>query len=681
MINVFGVWNKVLIIDLTTLSSQVLTLNENDYLNFLGGYGLGVKVLFEHMSPNIDPLGPENVLGFFPGFLTGTGFPMTGRWMAVSKSPLTGLWNDSNCGGQCGPEMKKTGFDGFLIKGQSKNPIYITILDDQVEFHDALSLWGKTTNKTHRILKKRYPRGKPLYIGPAGENLVRYACIIDDRFRAAGRGGLGAVMGSKKLKAIIFRGSRKIAIARPQKFRDLSKKYRLFLKKKPSWIDRQPTKLLGAFVPLLRRIRFHFKPSLVIRSEMLIHMHKTYGTCVATHLSTQMGDAPIKNWKGIGFIDFPPEKSKKISDDSVIRYKTKSYGCRNCYLHCGGEAKVKKGKWKDLDLSKAEYESAAAFGGMCLIDDIEFILKVNSLCDRLGLDAISTGGVIAFIMECQEKKIVSNQINGLDWGKPDAVFDLVKLIGYRQGIGDFLAEGVARMAEKLGPSSTPLAIHVHNQELPMHDPKYDPSYGVTYLTDATPGRHTQNAVLLSHHPDVKRYYKSLKWKIKDHYDYYSLGTVQALVTPYLQVANALGFCFFAVVTGNFPSFSDVITSVIGSKYSLDHVFKTGERILTLRHLFNLREGAFPEDFKFPNRVKGIPPHSIGPLQGVTLEPEVMKQAYFSTLNWDMETGLPSRPKLDQLALTKLWDSQFNKITEELEETRVILDLQEAEESI
>jgi aldehyde:ferredoxin oxidoreductase len=215
----------------------------------------------------------------------------------------------------------------------------------------------------------------------------------------------------------------------------------------------------------------------------------------------------------------------------------------------------------------------------------------------------------------------------------------------------------------------------------MHDPKYDPSYGVAYLVDPTPGRHTQNAVLLNHLPDVKGYTKSLRNNKFNRYDYFAQGTTQALVSPYLHIANALGFCFFALVTGNMPPLTEIISSVIGENYSLEEVFKTGERILTLRHLFNLREGAFPKDFKLPDRVMGTPPQKIGPLQGVTLDPESMKQGYFSTLDWNIDTGIPSRLKLDQLGLAKIWDNQLEQFFEEVESNQRVIDLQKAKEIV
>ncbi len=652
-----GIWNKILVVDLTNSATRVIRLRNEDYSQFLGGYGLGIRLLFEHMPPNTNPLGPDNILGFFPGLLTGTGFPMTGRWMAVGKSPLTGLWNDSNCGGKCGPEMKMTGYDGFLFKGQAKSPTYVTIYDDQINFHDASLLWGKQTDQVHQILKKEYPNAKSLYIGPAGENLVRFACIIDDRFRAAARGGLGAVMGSKKFKAVVFRGSKHVPITNPKEFWKIAKSYRKFLKKKPSWIDRQPIKLLSAFTPLLRRLKFQLKPASAIRSEMFLHIQHTYGTCVATHLATQIGDAPIKNWGGVSGADFSAKSSEKISDKNVIKYNTKTYGCRNCYLRCGAKAAIKEGIWKDENHSKPEYEALASFGGLCLIDEVESIFKINSLCDRLGLDVISAGAVAAFALESYEKgllKIKKDDLK-LKWGNPEGVLKLVQLIGYRQGIGNLLAEGVSRVSEKLGPAATPLAIHVHGQELPMHDPKYDPNYGVAYLTDASPGRHTQAAGLLTHLPDVKKRLKLLNSREPERFDYSAQGVSQALISPYLHVTNSLGFCMFSLIVGNLPPFSKIITALIGMEYPLNSIFETGERILTLRHLFNLREGVNPQDFVLPDRPRGNPPHFRGPLKGISLDTDAIKRSFFSAMDWEIKTGIPSYKKLEYLGLLNLWN--------------------------
>ncbi|MFX0091233.1 MAG: aldehyde ferredoxin oxidoreductase family protein [Candidatus Hodarchaeota archaeon] len=649
-----GFWNKILVINLTKQTTNIVNLGEEIYHRFLGGYGLGVRFLFEHLSKKINPLDPENLLGFFPGFLTGTIFPMTGRWMVVTKSPLTGLWNESNCGGRCGPEMKLTGFDGIVFKGRAADPTYVTITNDNVGFYDASSLWGKTTDKTHELLKKKHPRGKPLYIGPAGENLVRFAAIIDDCFRAAARGGSGAVMGSKNLKAVVFQGSNKVQIADQTIFKELARKYRDFLKIKPSWITRQPPRLMKLSLPFLRKRKFLVAISAGTPNLTLASM-KLYGTSVSLNLSTQMGDAPVKNWSGIGYIDFPSVKAAKISDDNITMYNTKNYGCSHCYISCGAKAAIKEGKWKDSKLCKPEYESLAAFGPLCLIDDRDFIMKVNTLRDRMGLDVISTGAVVAFTIECALNGLIKTDNLELNWGNSDPVYELVQMIGLREGIGDLLAEGVMRVSKKIGSSSLPFALHVHGQELPMHDPRHDPGYGVAYVTAAVPANHNKPAEIGANVTEIRTYLNKIGEKPPKRYDYKAKGRYQALISPYIQVANALGFCQMALVVGNMPSFFELINAVTGWNYSLETLFLTGERITTLKQLFNIREGASPQDFILPDRAVGKPPHKKGPLENVILDVEAMKESYYETMTWDKTTGMPPKKRLEQLNLNTLWE--------------------------
>ncbi|MHA2295375.1 MAG: aldehyde ferredoxin oxidoreductase family protein [Candidatus Hodarchaeales archaeon] len=648
-----GVWNKLLVIDLSKQLVETFSPGEDCYKQYIGGYGLGVRYLFENMTGGVDPLSPGNILGFFPGLLTGTGFPMTGRWMAVTKSPLTGLWNDSNCGGRCGPEMKQAGYDGIIFKGRAENPMFLSIVDDKIDFHDASLIWGKDTRETHEFIMKKYPKGKPLYIGPAGENLVRFASIMDDHHRTAGRGGSGAVMGSKNLKAVVFQGSNKVTIANQEVFKKLAKAYREFLKQVPSWFSRQTPRLLRRFIPIIRRRKIQATASQGT-SGLILSTMKTYGTALGTHLLSQSGDAPVKNWSGIGYIDFPPIMSERISDDNVTKYNTKKYSCRNCFIGCGAKTSIKEGKWKDEKSNKPEYETLAAFGTLCLVDDVEFIFKINSLCDRMGLDTVSTGTVVAFAIESYLAGILDMSGLELDWGKPDPIYELVKMITTRTGVGDVLAEGVKRSSDKLGEISKPFAIHAHGMELPMHDPKFDPLFGVIYVGDATPGKHNQMVDTFSEQPEIKQYLKDRKEKKPRRYDYKGKGRYQALLSPYTQVVDAMGFCHFAILVGNNPPLVELLNVITGWNYTLESLFLTGKRIMTLRHLFNIREGAIPSDFTLPSRVIGDPPQEKGPLEGITIDVEVLKRGYYEALEWN-EEGIPPDEILEILNLKGIWN--------------------------
>lgn len=612
-----GFTGKILKVDLTLGKVHEETLDESLYKAWLGGYGLGARIIYSDITPKTDPLGPDNIIGFATGLLTGTLTPLGSSITVVGKSPLTGTWGDSRAGGFFGAELKFAGFDAVFFYGRSSKPVYLWIKDGKTAIKDASNIWGRDVIETEDIIKEQHndKRVQAVSIGPAGEKLSLISCVITDKGRAAGRSGLGAVMGSKNLKAVVVRGTGKIPIEDTKKVIELRKKFIEIAKEErgPYW-------------------DFFVK----------------YGTSGSTAMLSLSGDSPCKNWTGTGSVDFPT--AEKISDDNVIKYLTRKYACHGCPMACGGYVKVETGPYV-LDGMKPEYETLAAFGTMCLNDNLESILFANDICNRYGLDTISAGSAIAFAIECYENGLITKKDTGgieLTWGNSDAIARITEKIAGREGFGATLADGVKVAAEKIGRGAEKYAVHVAGQEAPMHDPKLTPPYGNAYMADATPGRHTQGyAIYLETLPGVEMP------PFGDERDFHGKGAANAYMSYFNHVVNALGVCQFPsnlVAIEGIPSHADFVNAVTGWNTTMSALLVCGERIACMRQAFNVREGSTPADFKLPGRVVGKPPLAEGPLKGVTVEIENWVKEYFQYADWNYATGKPSERKLVQLGL-------------------------------
>jgi len=612
----YGVFGNVVHIDLSTGKVREIDLDESIYKKFFGGYGLGVWYIYKNLEKNIDPLGEKNILGILPGMLNGTNAPMAGRMMAATKSPLTGTWGDSNVGGHMGPELKKTGHDGLFISGISKDPVYIYIEKD-IEILDAKDLWGKTTTETEKILRERHQGSQVLSIGQAGENVSLISAIITDYGRALGRSGVGAVMGSKRLKAIVAKGTKEVSIYNREKFREI-----------------------------VSRMMEIMNPSKNKDAEI---WHK-YGTIESTEYSHLSGDTPIKNWKGIGIIDFGREKIKNISKEEIVKDNVKSYGCASCPVACGAWIK-RKTKYGEIEGHRLEYEGTGMLGGLLLNGDLDSVAYGFELANRYGYDVISLGAVIGFAMECYELGIIKKEDLGfeLNWGDGDAVIKTIELMVKNEGIGKILNMGVKRASEILHAPEE-IAIHVHGQELPAHDPKYLPSLATTYVADPTPGRHTAGGVGFSEGsvPRTQFPIEGIKFQKLEKYVYTGKGYAHAVISNIRQVENSLGFCIFSEF-GQYP-YVELVNSVTGWNLTDKDLLRNGERIQNLRQLFNIREGLKPSDFRIPNRAIGIPPQKAGPLENITVDVDSLVKDYFNAMEWDINTGMPSERKIRELDL-------------------------------
>lgn len=599
-----GYAGKLLFVDLSTGDIQEEPLSDEMATNFIGGYGIGARVLYDRMKPGVDPLGPENIIGFVTGPCTATGADFSGRYTVVCKSPVSGTWNDANSGGFFGPELKRAGYDGVFVSGAAAKPVYIWIKDGKVEIRDASHLWGMDAYEADEALKQETGEKKmhAALIGPAGEHQALLACVMNDRHRAAGRGGPGAVMGSKNLKAIAVRGTGDIPIADPAGLKEVNKKIVAGMKVAP-----------------------YAAP------------FKAAGTGVGSPASALNGDSPVKNWGGVGVVDIGEEAAQLYSTIDMNRYRTKAYACANCPLGCGAEYEVTDGDYPLERTDRPEYETIASFGSMTLTTDQATIMKCNDICNRAGLDTISTGTTIAWAIECFENGLLTSDETGgieLRWGNGPAVVQITQEIAENRGFGAVLALGSAGAARKLGKGQEYLQA-VRGIELPMHDPRLSPGLARTYQFDPTPARHVKGGV-------------GLTQMTMGPEKYYPEGSgpqdVQAVV--FTELMNSAGLCMFF----GYGSDANLILPIIEAASGLDipTQLAAGKRILTMRHVFNLREGLIPADFVLPPRSIGQPPLKEGPLANVTVQADALADNYFATLGWDRVTGKPSREELEQI---------------------------------
>jgi len=649
-----GFLGKYLVVDLSKKSFEVVEPGEDVYKKFLSGYGLGAYVLTQRQKAGIDPLSPEAYLGFCSGLLTGTGAMFSGRYMLVGKSPLTGGWGDANSGGFFSLEIKRAGYDAVFFTGASKDPVWVHLADGEVQFNDAKDLWGRDAVETEDAIREKLGDKKTQIacIGQSGEKVSLISGVVTDAGRIAARSGLGAVMGSKKLKAFSAKGSQKIPVAKPDELKAVNKKFMDEFRKEGA-VDKFLVKVLNFFSKIMVRtgVSVPSEPSTVRE------IFRQFGTAGLTAFSAETGDSPVKNWDGVGYTEFPIDtKSSKISDHAVIAHEKKKYHCQACPLGCGGVFDLKKGRYKGTEGHKPEYETLCAFGTLLLNDDLDSIIEVNEMCNRAGIDTISTGGAVAFAIECFENGILDEKATGgmkLSWGDKDAIIKLTEMIINREGIGDMLADGVKKAADELGGDAWKYAVHAGGQELPMHDSKHDEGFAIAYQCEPTPGRHTISSYLYGYVWKVKKIFPAAKKMVKNakDKDLKNVNTYTA-TTWYMQILNGCGMCEFGPLTGPVPTV-EYLNAATGWNFSADDYLKIGERILSLRKAFNVREGVTAKDQKLHFRGVGDPPMTSGPHKGHTVKMDMLEKAFFDVVGWDHTTGGPTDAKKKELGLDKL----------------------------
>jgi aldehyde:ferredoxin oxidoreductase len=653
-----GYWGRVCYVDLTTGTIRYENVGEETYKRFLSGAGLAAKVLWDEMKPGCDPMGPDNILGFTTGLLTDTGSLFTGRFTVVGKSPLSGGWGDANCGGFFAPLLKRCGIDALFFRGASQQPVYLYIDDKSAELRDAADLWGKDTIDTENLLRQRYKAGAQVAcIGPAGEKLSRIAGISTDHGRMAARGGLGGVMGAKKLKAVVAAGKKKVLVADSDRMKELSQQFSTRFKKYDSLKNLLSDRVLAIAGRLTGKGGIFFRQPAIIWRLML----KKFGTPSLTAMSAESGDSPIKNWKGDSS-DFPGARYRKVGAEEIGKYDTKKYGCYSCPLRCGATSKVTDGAYKIEKSHRPEYETICSFGALLLNDDIHSIFKLNDMVNRGGMDSISCGGVLAFAIECYTEGVIDKGDTGgleLEWGKSDAIIELTRMIINREGIGNVLADGVKIAAQRLGKDAEQFAVHCGGVEPPMHDAKFDPGLGITYHCEPAPGRHTVAALQYLDLQCLERqFHRAGKIPFvstrEQRYASHDKGEVIAVGAFYKMLVDAAGVCLFGTQTGGDLPLCQWMNAATGWDLTDDDYLEIGERIEQLRHAFNIREGLNAiRDFYPHPRVYGLPPPSKGPLKGVTLDMDNLALSFYRAMHWDPATGMPDARHLQKMDLVEV----------------------------
>lgn len=618
-----GYTGRILLVNLTAGQIDEEKVPENIYRNFVGGYGLGIRMLYERMKPRVDPLGPENHLGFVPGLLTGTPVPGSGRYMVVAKSPLTGTWGEANSGGTFGPAFKEAGYDGIFFTGVSSRPVYLLVKEGKAELRDASKAWGKDTCESDDIL--RHDIGdddvKIACIGPSGEACSLLAGIVNEKGRIAARSGIGAVMGSKRLKAVAVKGGfQKITVANREGFKTARQKF-------------QDTMKASEFQKGL----------------------KAGGTSGGTSFLVSIGDSPIRNWRLSGLEAMPTVTN--LDSANMEKYKTKGYACYACPVRCGALLEQKEGPFAVQDIiHRPEYESVAALGGLQVNDNLEAVIKANDICNRYGMDTINTGGAVAFAMECYEKGLITKEDTGgleLTWGNAGAVVALVEKIGRREGFGAVLADGVGKAAERIGKGSEEYAVAVLGQSLPFHDPRMSPALGTAMIADANPAHHMdcQITCQLEAGASIGTDPALQTPKLQPLGDFDRKGPMYALGSQFHQLFNAAGLCALYTIGSTVPV-AELIGGVTGWDFGWAEGLKAGHRILTLRQAFNAREGITPDKFAMPRRIKEEL-LKTGPCAGAEIDFEVLREGYFDAMGWDIQSGKPFPETLKRLELNEL----------------------------
>ncbi len=661
-----GYMGKILNVDLTAGTFEEEEIPDQTYETMLSGAGLAAKLLYERIPKGADPLGPDNILGFVSGLLTGTGSLMTGRWMVTGKSPLTGGWGDANCGGTFSPEIKRCGYDGIFFRGISPKPVYLKIVNGTIELADASHLWGKDAVEAEKELQKAAgdKKVKVAVIGQAGENLSLIAGVCNDRGRIAARSGLGAVMGSKRLKAVVLSGSQPINVHNPDRIRALNQRFTKWLLAGETVTKRIPSRVFSVLGSLLR-----VSPVGIAQDGNLAKFaFRNFGTIVTNVLSAENGDSPVKNWKGAGYKDFPvATHSGKLDPQRIIDREVRKYHCYSCPVGCGGICKVTTGRYPLEETHKPEYETCCSFGTLILNNDLDAIFKINEMLNRAGMDTISAGSTIAFAMECYENGILTrDDLDGIDlfWGNAEGVIQLLEKMIRREGIGDMLADGSKRAAERIGKGSEQFAMHAGGQDLPMHDPRNDPGFSVAYELEPTPGRHTNVSYQWVELFAMHKVFKGLPkppplFRVKERYNPEGKYVLQAAGSKYVQLANGLGACLFGLqLAGNLP-LVDYTNAATGWNRSPEEYLRIGERIQNVRQAFNVREGLKPKlAFQMTPRAAGEPPLTYGPLKGVRLDRERLNRDFLRAMQWDEQTGAPTKKKLIELGLEHIAEELY-----------------------
>lgn len=594
-----GYMHKYLDVDLTSGKIQEKKLDSKLAEKFIGGKGLGAKILYDELKAGVDPLSPENIILFMTGPLTGTSVVTSGRWCIVTKSPHTGIFLDSQIGGNFGHRLKKAGYDFILVRGKAANLCYLLVTSEGSTIISAKEVWGRGTFATEEILQGKHPKSEVASIGIAGEKLVTYANVMTGRSHMAGRGGSGAAMGSKNLKAVVVSGDEKIDAAH-ENFRELTRTFR--------------TK---------------------VQNDDGVKNRNRIGTMMWVNMSNQGGFLPTKNYQSGVF-----EEADSISGETMLeKYTYANRACYGCLIACGKANKFETGKYAGLDVDGPEYETTALLGSNCGINDLAAVAKASEMCDDLGIDTITAGATISFAMECVEKGYLQqSDVDNLTFGNDDAVLEMIKLISHREKIGDLFAQGSKSAAVKIGHDSMDFAIQVKGNELAGVEPRGSWGMALAYSTSDRGACHqrtwTPSAELRG---DLPRFsFEGVPKFVKESQD-------ERAACFSLVVCDFLPF--------NVPEMVEMLNSATGFSYTPESYLTVGERIWNLTRMFNVREGITADDDVLPKRFysEKMPE---GDAKGLVVDKDQFEKAkleYYKLREWNDE-GIPTDAKLKKLGL-------------------------------
>lgn len=623
----YGHNGKILKVDLSNKEISIEEPEEKIYRKYLGGGALAAHYLLKELEPNVDPFSPDNVLVFMTGVITGTNISGNSRYTVAAKSPLTEGYGESEAGGWWGPELKSAGFDGIIVKGKAENPVYLWIHDGEAEIRDGSQYWGKVSGDVQKGILDELEdsRIRVLQTGIAGENLVRYAAVVNELKHFNGRTGMGAVMGSKNLKAIATRGTKRPEIADADAAKEVRQWY----------------------------------ADVYDRDNDSMHL---YGTARLTGILSESGILPTRNFREGEF-----EYAEEISGQKMAETILKKCGtCYACMVACKREVEDEETEL-DPKYGGPEYETVAANGSLCCIGDIKEVAMANQLLNQYVIDTISAGVTVAFAMECYENGILTKEdTDGLElnFGNADAALELIKMIAKREGIGELLAEGTKRAAEKIGKGAEKYAMHVKGQELPMHDPRGKQGVALAYATSATGADHMEaphDPTFVDFNPEGHvlgelGLIESLDPLDLDYKKVRAYYYSQLVYTAY----NSVGECDFAGVpigTLRLNKLIDYINAVTGWDMSLWEFLKVGERANAMYRIFNYREGFTKDDDTLPERIcQGL---ENGVLKGEKIDKDELDEAltlFYEMSGWD-ENGYPKNSKLLELGLDWLVDEK------------------------
>ena len=574
-----GYFGKILKVDLTTGTTEVMEPDEGVYRKYLGGSGVAAWLFFQMRAWEADPLGPENPLIIMNGPVSGTTLPGCSRLEVCARSPLTGIWGESSMGGQVAPQLRGSGYDGIVVTGASEKPVYLWVSDKEVEIRDASHLWGKDTFETEKTISEEAgdKRVRVMCIGPAGENLVKYASIVNDKGSLAGRAGMGAVMGSKRLKAVALRGRAKTPVADGEAYREVQKRAALEIK----------TSVTGE------------------------GLH-AYGSNVHMEMGMAISDVPVKNWREAQWEEGMDALSGVTVASTIM---TGTHSCYGCPVACKRIVKIDSGEFKMEEGPGLEYEGAASLGTLQRCDSLEAVSRANELADRYGMDCISAGSTIAYAKEAFAGGLITTDDTGgleLEWNDPKMLVELIRMIAFREGFGDQLAEGCRALSKKYGGEE--FAIHVKGLEVPMHDPRALWAMALTYATGVRGACHVNDDNLMAELGNVSFREVGVKETRAHRAEGKAAQTVVA--QAYGQLAGSAVICLYAWWSmDGINILRDMINATTGAGYSVDDLMEIGHRVWYLKRGLGNLCGVGKEDDRVPERI--LRPHLEGTTSNLT----------------------------------------------------------------